>query len=278
MEITVTTTEEERIYDIPELGKLPSSTTILRLMDKSFVLVPWASKLVAEYFQNEIVDKIISGEIKIEDIKKKDPKEFVKEAKSQPRLKKEKEADKGSRVHLVAEMIFKAMLKGYKGKVDFEVEEDIEKPVEALLKWISDYSVKPVEVEKIVWSKDFGGYAGRLDLVAEVEGYLLTIDIKSSSGIYAEFPLQVASYDYAWKCMTGKTTEGIAVLRLDKETGMPEFKYWDIKQANDYLNEFGLWCLIWHIRNERKEREKALKKAQKIKEKLLKEKTDEEPF
>jgi len=173
--------------------------------------------------------------------------------------------------------------------LEIPIDEDIKKPVEALLKWIADNDVTPVLVEKKVWAYLPGieqGYAGRLDLVAYVNGKLTTIDHKAAKGIYEDGPLQVASYDYAYDDMVEKgiletpgPTEASAILRLDKETGMPDYQEYTKELTLDYFREFGFHCCAWHADRVRKENERLRKKEQREREKEEKKvKKTEDPY
>jgi hypothetical protein len=83
------------------------------------------------------------------------------------------------------------------------------------------------------------GWAGTLDFVGYLNGKLYVIDFKTNKGkVYKEAHYQVAAYrscvvlveqdrytdgSYA-RSETEIRPEGCGVLRLDKETGMPEWK------------------------------------------------------
>jgi hypothetical protein len=168
-------------------------------------------------------------------------------------LIKEREGEKGTRVHDFAASMFRAMMQGR--EIDLTCDEDILEPVTALVEWTNKHNVQPVAVEERVWVDEFGGYAGTLDLVAYVDDVLLTVDLKSSKGMYDEHPLQVASYDFAW-CNRNpdKQTDGMGVLILHKDTGLPEFFPFTKDETMDYVFEFGLWVMIWHCREKRAEK------------------------
>ncbi|GAH23405.1 unnamed protein product, partial [marine sediment metagenome] len=57
-------------------------------------------------------------------------------------------------------------------------------------------------------------------------GKKYVIDFKSSKKFYDEMPLQVSAYRraYCYECRLAEHPEGMGVLRLDKETGIPEWK------------------------------------------------------
>lgn len=62
--------------------------------------------------------------------------------------------------------------------------------------FIKKYSVKFIETEATVFSKEHG-YAGTLDAIIEVDGKLYVADIKTGKSVYPEVALQCAAYRYA---------------------------------------------------------------------------------
>jgi len=93
--------------------------------------------------------------------------------------------------------------------------------IDTFLQWRKDYpfSVENPErdIEKRVCDTEYG-YAGTIDLVAEVEGVVGIVDLKTSTAIYKEHSLQTAAYLQAYN-----KTKGIAkecqtrwILRLDE--------------------------------------------------------------
>lgn len=69
--------------------------------------------------------------------------------------------------------------------------------LEAWQKFKSDFKVKIVDVELRVYSKIWG-YCGSIDRVAEIDGYLTVIDIKSSTTMAISTSLQLAGYQLAY--------------------------------------------------------------------------------
>jgi len=301
-EIKVIEEEGQRLYtEIPPNLKhlFPSSTTITGRVDKgkSNGLMYWAAGLSFDYLIDIVLRPVRNAIEKnerdmaielLEEFFGVDIDYHYKKAKSYHTKKSKEARDIGTYVHEAAEAIFRAMIE--ESPVDIPIDEDIEKPVKALLTWIKDNDVTPVLVEEKVWALLPGlewGYAGRLDLVAYVNGVLTTIDHKAAKGIYEDGPLQVASYDYAYDEMVEKgrldtpgPTEASAILRLDKETGMPEYKEYSKGLTLDYFREFSFYCCGWHADRLRKENDKIRKKEQREREKAEKkiiEKT-EDPY
>jgi hypothetical protein len=73
------------------------------------------------------------------------------------------------------------------------------------------------DVEKTIFDLD-NSYAGTLDIVAEVNGVLGVLDIKTGSGIWDEYGLQLAAYMNAYNKSAPKKKQAKArwILRLDQ--------------------------------------------------------------
>jgi hypothetical protein len=118
--------------------------------------------------------------------------------------------------------------------------------------WRKKVNLKPIFIEQTVYSKEYG-YAGTLDLLAEVEGKLTVLDWKSGKQIYPESRLQNAAYRHAIREMKhGDPVQGI-IVRLPKVETDPEFQAFTVPDDEDYLfgqflRAMGLW--EWQQRNE----------------------------
>jgi len=245
----------EKLYEDPESRKKrPSSTTITGLIDKSRPLMIWAANMTTDYFRDEVIDKLMSGQLTLQALKSMNRYMLYKEAQAYHKRVSQEAKDIGTRVHEVAEKIFRFLLINPGEELDITVDEDIEKPVNALIEWIGDHDVRPTDMELYVWSDEFGGYAGTMDVRAYVDGLRTTIDLKAAKGIYEDAPLQVASYDFAYRERFPKMgSDGAAILRLDKVGGFPEYRFYPPDEVEYYINEFGFLCSIWHIQRTRKE-------------------------
>lgn len=281
-------TREGRFYEIGELDnrKLPSVTNILNQLSKP-ALIAWAARVTAEYAQTEIMDKLKDGSLTIEDIQRMDTRQFVQDAKTAHKRISDEAKNIGKKTHEFAHQLFWFMKDNPGKPIEMEVDEDIMEPAGALVKWVQKNEVKPITMEERIYSIDFGGYGGTLDLVAIVNGRLLIIDAKTSKAIYPEYPLQAAAYKNGYSERNpGAVIDGIAILRLDKLDGYFEFAEYDLVETADYLEEFGLLCQIWHLGHDRNERqvEKNAEERKRIKElkkdipKALKKKPKTSPF
>jgi len=165
----------------------------------------------------------------------------------------DKALDVGSEVHNAIEVFLKREIAR---KDDGEPHWDITDPIYAKLSkqamtafnafnaWQKEHNLKPIELEKTVYGSR---WAGTLDFYGYFNDKLYVMDWKTSKpknkktgkGIYPEMRYQVAAYRNArnneiireWNChqkfrewVDENEIKGCGVLRLDKETGMPD---WD---------------------------------------------------
>jgi len=148
--------------------------------------------------------------------------------------------DVGSEVHNAIEVYMKREIAR---KSDGEGHFDLTDPVYATLSeqamrsfnafnaWYKEHNLKPIAVEQTVYGDC---WAGTLDYIGYFDDKLYVIDWKSSKGFYPEMRYQVAAYRDAVPVLslpiTGtkykpkwKEIDGCGVLRLDKETGLPDW-------------------------------------------------------
>jgi len=133
----------------------------------------------------------------------------------------QKALDIGSQVHTMIEQYLKTDT-WQQGDT-----EEAETAFAAFLEWEEEVNLKPIALEQTVWGSR---WAGTLDFYGYYKDKLYVIDWKTSKpankktgkGIRPEMRYQVAAY--RWGLGLNEVVEGCGVLRLDKETGMPEFK------------------------------------------------------
>ena len=183
----------------------PTVTTILKAINKP-ALVGWAAKSVAEYAAFNI-DQIYA-------IAKDDPAGAVDLLKGTPWRERDKAASLGSRVH--------RLLEG-----DGEGASPEEQPyVDAWAKWLEATGTKVVAQEVPVVSTTLG-YGGTVDLIAEVNGNLGILDVKTGKTVadrdgqvYLEIALQLAAYacaDTGWPEGVSAPFDRAAVLHVRPE-------------------------------------------------------------
>lgn len=116
-------------------------------------------------------------------------------------------SDWGTLVHKTVENIFK----GEKLKIAPVVLPS----VLAFEDWRNQHKVSALDVEKTVVSKDYS-YAGTLDVLAEIDGKTGILDLKTSTGIWDEYSLQLAAYFQAFNEMALPKVETRWILRVDQ--------------------------------------------------------------
>lgn len=231
----------------------PGSTTVLGLLDKSQALMGWATGCMEKY-----IDKRIHEENQLVEIGIQTVLNIVHDARFNYKEISQEAMGIGTEVHNMIEQYIKAVINkeefDWKGKYKKEVENGYL----AFLEWEKKNIVEYLECEQVVVSREYG-YAGTLDLVAKLKnGLIYCIDFKASKGFYDGYKEQVASYkaarmevqeDNELKILfKADDTEreytiiqkpikidGIGVVRLDKETGVPEF---EIDGKGDYTKDY----------------------------------------
>lgn len=196
--------------------RCPGVSTIAGMIDdgKSGALQGWAAKLTAAYIADNI--SFIDGKVFVGNLELNPDTagKIMYRAKQEYRNKRDEAADLGTRIHKLCELFW--------GDEKYEIASDEEPGYSAFEEWVQDNGVKAIAVEKNVYSVK-NRYAGIVDLVAELNGSLYIIDLKTSSRISPGFFIQVGGYALAYEEMTGDRINNAGILRLDKETGLPEW-------------------------------------------------------
>lgn len=235
-----------RWYSIHEgQPEYPSVTTILSCISKP-ALIAWAASEERKAVMNASLSlyKDIHGTPLMGDL--------AYQNTLQTRLGKEKEhkkllakaADIGSQTHALIEWNLRASLMQEAGPSP-HVTDKATWAFMAWEDWKKSVNLKPIYVEQTVWSDEYG-YAGTMDLLAEVNGKLTVVDWKTGKAIYPEAYLQNAAYRYALREMGhGDPVQGI-IVRLPKNTEDPEFEAQTVQDSEQslfstFLNAFELW-------------------------------------
>lgn len=153
-----------------------SVTTVLKALNKP-ALPGWSAKMAAQYVVEEwplVRDLIDAGKLE----------EAVQLIKGSPWRKKEAAANLGTSVHQAVE----AYVMGAR-LPDIKTDEH----VSHFERWLDAFKPKILETEVTVFNRRFN-YAGTLDLLVELEPNTWVVDVKSGSGVYPEFAMQVAAY------------------------------------------------------------------------------------
>lgn len=188
-----------------EIGSIeyPSVTQILGLLDKSGALCYWSARCATEYIA-EHKDNLFKDAHSFEQV--------LRDAITAYKTISKDACDTGSQVHSMIERYIKT-------ERDQTSENDaVQNGFLAFLEWEERNRVKWIQSELTLVSTTYG-YAGTCDAIADINGYRYLVDFKTSKAIYDEYRKQLAAYRIA-----EESGLDVAVLRLDKETGEPEFK------------------------------------------------------
>ena len=220
-----------RTYQHPVGVPVPSCTTITGQLDKSAALTYWAAGAACDHILEKL-NKVWATSIPIDDIFP-----IIESARKSFRTVSRKALDAGSRIHEAIEVYLKT------GKEPFTKDDQVISGFLAFLEWKDAHKVEPIQLEYTVYGYD---WAGTLDFYGWFDGRRYVIDWKSSKGIYDEMRYQVAAYRSA----VGDC-EGCGILRLDKETGLPEWVDTS-KTYEEDLSVFNILTDLWWARNKSK--------------------------
>src|SRR5271157_6128676 len=257
-------TVEHKYYRVdPDLGNLTELhgvTTVLRIIDKSNALVPWASKKCAEKILRTIPlapDSLMLAPITLTDFTK-----LVMEAKNAHKEILEDAGDVGHAAHKCLEVSIQFAIDHTQGIVqelrDVPTDEKAKACAEAEFAWMLRHNVRWNCTEKKIYSRQYG-YAGTMDGEATVDSCddpscctekfkdsLSIVDWKSSNSLHVEYILQAAgAYCHAEHEEYGEDFQNCFILRLGKnaeEAG--KFEPWRVP-AKDFPEAFQgfLLCL-----------------------------------
>ena len=232
--------------------ELPSVTTIIEdCTDKSFGLKQWSANQAVEWIREHCEGRLVGeGAFKynvyIEDLEQA---RFAYKTVSQTAL------DVGSEVHGYVEEYLKNKMNGKFTDLQEYSCEQARNAFSAFLEWYHEHDIKPIALEQKVYGDC---WAGTLDFAGMFDGKLYVIDWKSSKAHYPEMRYQVAAYRSAWDNLVSSDNEygiglypkGCGVLRLDKETGLPDWKDTSKSYESD-LKIFNAMLQLYMLRHPR---------------------------
>jgi len=213
--------------------KLPSVTTIISdCTDKSGPLTQWAANQVVEWIRQNVPQDMVHSYQKGAYVLYEGD---LGNARFHFREVSKEALDVGSAVHHAIEHYLKS------GEEPKDPPEQVLAGFIAFLEWADSHQMKTKQVEATV----YGDYwAGTLDWYGVFEGEITVIDFKTSKALYPEYRYQIAAY----RSCTDATASG--VLRLDKETGMPEYKDYSKSYEKD-LAVFNAMVNLYMLRHPR---------------------------
>lgn len=180
--------EVEHVYTL-DGKRMYGTTTILKCLAKP-ALLPWAVKLTTEWIRGNCKKHDFGHpyyEVTDADLD---------EAKKQHTKKKEDAADWGSIVHRAIEVWIKSKETPAKLEVkdkEVEVLPEHKVAIDNFIKWAMDNKVEFIDSERCIYSEEWFT-AGTVDFVCKMDGKLVIGDLKTSSGIWEEYWLQISAY------------------------------------------------------------------------------------
>lgn len=248
-------------------------TSVLKIIDKSEVLIPWAlkramlklKKLLMEkgYVANE--DTLSIGNILFEEVLD----DIIAQAKKASREELEDAGEVGHQAHSWIESYILAILTDNENRrlellSKLPEDERAASCVLAALAWMSEHNVRWLATERKCYSLKHS-VAGTMDGLAIVDSCTNTeccpipfkdrkslTDWKSSNGLYISYIFQAAIYKEAYQEETGELIEDIWIIRLDKVSG--EFDPWHISNETfisearaGFLNALNLYKSVHQI-------------------------------
>lgn len=217
--------------------KLPSVTRIIGQKDKSFFLIPWATKLSADYF-TEIIKLLINGKLQLVE---KDLEELHKKGKNESNRVRDESAKIGTLVHNAIELFIK------QGEEPIGLPEQAQNAYNAFKKWLKEYDYKETfDIERPLYSRKHF-YAGTPDWICRLGNKIWILDFKTSKALREGIELQLSAGAQMFEEDRDIKIDCLGGLRLDKESGDYEFKDFS-KHRDKYfqcflhrLEDFRIW-------------------------------------
>ena len=222
----------------------PSVTTILKVINKP-ALVNWASntqkaldiEAAADLYLDLINTKPMTRMAYTDSLKRR-----IGAVKAHQK-KLDEAGEIGSQAHALIEWTTRKMIGQDPGK-EPAVSPKALIAYNSWTEWRDKVELKPLYVEQKIYSEKHG-YAGTLDLIAEVEGKVTLVDYKTSKAIYPESFLQISAYSKAVEEMIGLKTEQGMIVRLPKRGVDPEFETRVTPPADELFPTFLHILEVW---------------------------------
>jgi hypothetical protein len=233
-------TNDHKYYRVEELGNLVpvyGTTTVLHVIDKSYALVPWATKKAAEKLLRTIPlaeTKDEFGSFLLAPLTLEDFTKLVMTAKDAHREILTDAGDIGHLAHKCLEDSIQYALDHNAGVVtelrSLPEDQKALSCAQAAFAWMKQHMVKWLKTEQKIYSRKYE-YAGTLDGKALVSSCddpscctekfansLSIADWKTSNAIRLEYALQVAgAYEHAEREEYGENIQNCFILRLGKD-------------------------------------------------------------
>jgi hypothetical protein len=232
-EVHILEVEGRRYYTDDETFQLPSVTTILDTVSAG--LEWWEAKQAAEWIADNIEEFL--------EMLSRDRKQAIAHAQGAAERYRNSRGDLGDVLHRVVE----ADLLG--GSEPEGITKEYQSYVNQWRAFLAEHEVLPVMIEAGVVNYRVG-YAGRVDLVAEIDGRMLILDTKTGRSVRGKVQYQLAAYRYGERTFDGSPLpecDGAGVLRIrprscrliEVDAGPAEFfAFQQIRQVYSLLDHF----------------------------------------
>lgn len=216
------------IYKDADGNRVPGVTTIIGDGVPKPALINWAADATANYAVDhwaDLSDKALSVRLK--------------ELKGARYADRDAAGNKGTLVHAAAERLVRGE--------SVPIPDGLDGYVHAYTRFLDEWHVEAVLVEAVVVSHTYG-WAGTLDLIAEIGGEVWLLDVKTSrSGVFGETGLQLAGYRYSDCWMDGEQEKdlpevdrtGVVHVRPDDYSLVPVEAGPDQLRALRYVQQVG---------------------------------------
>lgn len=211
-----------------KVGAFPSVTTILAAAG------PQKTGLI-----NWQVEQAMSSSLTLPHIEGESLADFAKRAVLDSRKETEAAAARGTHIHSLAEIIIN-------GEEPGELVKGYEEHYAGLKEW-RECCVTKVHESESVLVNEAEGYAGRVDLIADIHGVIEVVDFKTrkfkngKAAGYETDLLQLSAYAYAF------TDEGMACrnILIDPVTGQLQEIRYTAEQVAQAFDAFTSICKVW---------------------------------
>jgi len=221
----------QHIYNHPNGNKVPSPTGIIGQLDKP-ALVYWAANCACDYILEELKQRPFS---------RADIYPIVESARKNFRKVSSKALDIGSAVHEAVQRYLEH------GQQPEAPSDEVMSGFLAFLEWEKQHHLEVIKTEHTVYDPK-GLFAGTLDLLCYLNSKKYVIDFKTTkqprnNKPYPEWEMQLSAYA---SCI--EDVEGIGIVRLDKETGEPDF-YDLTSKMESAMKIFNILTDLWYARH-----------------------------
>lgn len=246
-----------RFYEV-DGDLLPSVTHVLQCIAKP-ALVGWSAKeerkIVVEAAMKLYADETVAGDLSRATFVALLEGELGRTRGHQRTLRKA--ADIGTGTHKLIEWHVRTALGEPVGPEPTVADESLWAFM-AWQDWAKEVTLEPILCEQIVYSRQYG-YAGTMDLLANVRGVPTLLDWKTGKAVYPEAFLQSVAYQHALVEMGHAAADVGAIVRLPKTIGDPAFEVVDVPEDFDelfatFLATLKLWR--WWYANEEDARQR----------------------